>query len=182
MSDNFVGQILMTGYAFAQKNTAQCNGQILAIQQNQALFSVLGTYYGGNGMSTFALPDLRSRTPTGAFPSADAGWQPPNYALGKIGGFETVPLSAGQLPIHTHVNTAVTSDVGTTPQPPRGGGKTLGSASTATGTLYGTPQSVVPLASAPLGQSGGSQPHPNIQPYETINFNVFLYGIYPSRN
>jgi microcystin-dependent protein len=182
VSDNFVGQILMTGYAYAQRYSAQCNGQIMAITQNQALFSVLGSYYGGNGMSTFALPDLRSRTPAGALTSLDGGWQPPNYALGQSGGYETVPLSAGQLPTHIHATTTVTSDVGTSPQPPRGGGRTLGSASAATGTLYGPPQSLTPLPAAPLTQTGGNQPHPNIQPFETINFNVILYGIYPSRN
>jgi microcystin-dependent protein len=183
VSEYYTGQIMMTGFSYAQKNFAQCNGQILSIAQNQTLFALLGVAFGGNGVTTFALPDLRSRTPVGSgFASQDGGWQPPAYMLGQVGGRETVTLIAGQLPAHIHAPTTVTSDAGTGAQPPRGTGLTLGSGSTAGGTLYGDPNALVPLASAPLGQAGGNQAHPNIQPYETINFNIALYGIFPSRN
>ena len=180
MSDYFMGQIVMSGFGYAPRYFAQCNGQILSITQNQGLFSLLGSVYGGDGRATFALPDLRSRTPVGGFPSRSGGWQPPAYVLGQIGGQESVALQATQLPVHGH-GTTMTSSPGTA-RPPRTAGLTLGAASPDTFSLYGPANQVVPLAASPLVPAGASQPHPNIQPYETINFNVALYGIYPSRN
>lgn len=103
MSDYFIGQIMMTGFNFPQTNFLQCNGQLMSISQNQALFALIGTYYGGDGVSNFALPDLRSRTPVGGgFNSVDPVWQPPAVPLGAQGGTETVTLTAEQLPVHTH--------------------------------------------------------------------------------
>ncbi|MES2987575.1 MAG: tail fiber protein [Pseudomonadota bacterium] len=180
MSQVYVGQIMMTGFGFAQKNFAQCNGQTLAIAQNQALFSLVGTYYGGNGSTTFQLPDLRSRTPVGGgFPSQDAGWQPSPFPLGGVGGQESVSLLASQIPNHSHTVT------GTTAAGVEGIGDntaTLSAVSPNTALLYGAAASQVPLTGGPLTPTGFGAPHPNIQPYETINFNIAMYGVYPSRN
>jgi microcystin-dependent protein len=175
----FIGQIMMTGFSFPQRSFAQCNGQLLPLAQNQALFALLGTNYGGDGIRTFALPDLRSRVPTGGgFGSNDPAWQPPLTQLGQSAGTETVQLLATQLPMHTHsVNvTSATSDATSL----RGGG-TLGTTDTATATLYGPLAMPVPLGGGPLSPTGGSAPHPNIQPYTAINFNIALSGVFPTR-
>ena len=181
MSNYYMGQVMMTGFAFAQKNFAQCNGQLIAITQNQALFSLLGTTYGGDGVRTFALPDLRSRTPTGGVQSVDGGWQPPKYALGQIAGVENVTLLPTELPAHTH-SVNVTADPGTGAPGPRKQGLTLGSCTPDTFFQYGPPTTPIPLGGAPLTPAGGNQAHPNIQPYQAINFNIAMYGIFPSRN
>ena len=182
MSNYYMGQIMMTGFPFAQKNFAQCNGQLIAITQNQALFSLLGTTYGGDGVRTFALPDLRSRTPTGGVQSVDGGWQPPKYALGQIAGTETVTLLPNELPAHIH-SVTMTADPGNTVPNARRPGLTLAACTPDTYFQYGPAGAgLVPLGGAPLGPAGGNQPHPNIQPYETINFNVAMYGVFPSRN
>jgi microcystin-dependent protein len=181
VSSYFVGQIMMTGFGFAQKNFAQCNGQLLGIQQNQALFSLLGTTYGGDGIRTFALPDLRSRTPTGGVQSFDGGWQPPSYVMGQVAGQEQVTLLVPELPAHTH-SVTVTSDPGTGVPNPRRPGLTLASCTPDTYFQYGPAVAPMPLGGAPLSPSGGSQPHPNLQPYQTINFNIAMFGIFPSRN
>ena len=179
MTDVFIGQIMMTGFGYAQKNFSQCNGQLMPITQFQALFALLGTYYGGDGIRTFALPDLRSRTPAGGgFPSTDPAWQPAPYALGEVSGSENVTLLASQLPLHTHGAT-VTSSPGT--DTPPASPLTLSATSVSTATLYGPTTALMPLGGGPLTPNGGSQPHPNLQPYETINFNIALYGIFPSR-
>jgi microcystin-dependent protein len=176
-----MGQIMMTGFGFAQKNFAQCNGQLLGIAQNQALFSLLGTTYGGNGIQTFGLPDLRSRTPAGGIQSQDGGWQPPQYVLGELAGQENVTLLTPQLPMHTH-SVNVTSVAGTGAPGGRNPGLTLAASNPDTATQYGPPAALMPLGGAPLTPTGGSQPHPNIQPYQAINFNIAMYGIFPSRN
>lgn len=182
MSNYYIGQVMMTGFAFAQKDFAQCNGQLIAVQQNQALFSLLGTTYGGDGVRTFALPDLRSRTPTGGVQSVDGGWQPPRYALGQIAGTETVTLLVTELPAHIH-SVTVTAAPGTAAAPSlRQPGMTLASCTPDTFFQYGPPAQPMPLGGAPLTPSGGNQPHPNIQPYQAINFNIAMSGVFPSRN
>lgn len=183
MGQFFVGQIMITGFGFPQKFFAQCNGQLLAISQNQALFSLLGTAYGGDGRVTFALPDMRSRTPAGGMASADPSWQPtPSYALGEAAGSEKVTLLPTQLPMHNHMVT-VTSDNGTSATPKRGAaGLTLASTVPAAMTFYGQPDAAIPLSGGPLEPAGGNQPHSNLQPYSTINFNIALAGVYPSHN
>jgi microcystin-dependent protein len=163
MAEVFLGQIMMTGFAFAQKGFAFCNGAIVSISQNQALFSLLGTVYGGNGTTNFALPNLQSRTPVGFGSSVDPSWQPSPYALGETGGAENVTLLVQQLPSHNHVGNAL---YGTT-----------------TNAIYAAPGGrVVPLATPTVTFVGGNQAHPNIQPYETINYNIAMNGIYPSRS
>lgn len=176
MSEFFIGQVMMTGFSFAPRFFAQCNGQLLPINQNQALFSLLGTQYGGNGTTNFALPDLRSRTPVGYASSVDPSWQPPSVQIGQSAGVETVTLLASNLPSHQHQATASTQD-GTTRNP---NGNVFASTSVP---IYGSSGGAqVPLSPATIAPSGGGQAHSNLQPYTTINFCIALSGIFPSRN
>ncbi|UHQ25055.1 tail fiber protein [Lysobacter sp. 5GHs7-4] len=174
MTEVFLGQIMLTGFPFAPKGFALCNGQLLAIAQNQALFSLLGTMYGGNGTTNFALPNMQSRTPTGAGNSVDPGWNPTPYTQGETGGVENVTLLTSQMPGHNHLVN---------------GTNVAGALRNPTSGLYGTNSTnifgpgtgaLVPLQG--VGPAGGNQPHPNMQPYTVINFVIALAGIYPSRN
>lgn len=167
----YVGEILLVGFNFAPKGWAFCNGQILPIAQNTALFSLLGTTYGGNGVQTFALPDLRSRTPIGS--GQGPGLSP--YALGQTGGEETVTLTAEQMPAHTH-NVF--------------GSSTIANKATPGGNLWAT-QSLLQIYSATsdsgmadgsVTPAGSGQPHDNRSPYLTLNYIIALGGIFPSRN
>lgn len=172
MSDFFLGQIMLTGFGFAPRGFAQCNGQLLPISQNAALFSLLGTIYGGNGTTTFSLPDLRGRTPVGF----GNGFDGSSYTLGEVVGTEAVTLTQGQLPAHTHLLGAVTQN-GTARSPTNAlYGAAAGEA------LYGPNGNAVALAAGQVQPTGGGQPHSNMQPYGTINFNIALTGIYPSRS
>jgi microcystin-dependent protein len=166
MTEIFLGQILPAAFAFAPKGFAQCNGQMLAIAQNQALFSLLGTQYGGDGRVTFALPDLRGRTPVGYSNTSP---------IGTVGGSESVTLTSQQLPQHVHElsGTAATDNT----RNPNGG--LLGTATTNLYAPTGGPQ--VPLAANSVASAGGTQPHENMQPYSVINYCIALTGIYPSR-
>lgn len=171
MSEFFMGQVVMTGFGFAPRYFAQCGGQILPIAQNQALFSLLGTQYGGNGVSNFALPDLRGRTPVS---SGDSGG---NFvSIGQTGGVENVTLLPAQLPQHIHSLQATTA-TGTTRIPK--GNALASSASTA---LYAAASPNVTLAPQSISQAGNTQAHSNLQPYTTLNFCIALQGIFPSRN
>lgn len=182
MSEFFVGQIMMTGFGYAPRYFALCNGQTLSISQNAALFSLLGTQYGGDGRSTFKLPDLQGRTPVGAGPSAVGGAPP--YPEGANGGVETVALGASQMPVHSHMVTALTGAgtviFATTPS--------LYATATVTpsGTepIYAAPSAgpLTPLLAATVSTVGTGQPHDNMQPFRVINFNIALAGIFPSRN
>jgi microcystin-dependent protein len=168
VSEPFLGEIRLMSFAFPPKGWAQCNGQQLPINSNQALFSLLGTTYGGDGRTTFALPDLRGRVPV----HAGAG-----RTLGDRGGEEAHTLSLAELPAHTHpvgpaAATATTSLAGPS--------VTLGTSNGAA--AYGPPQSLVAMDPAGLGTSGGSQPHPNMAPSLTLGFCIALQGIFPSRN
>ena len=177
MTEVYIGQIMMTGFEFAPRNFAQCNGQILAISQNQALFSLLGVQYGGNGGTTFQLPNLQGSALYGAGASVDQSWQPAPLPAGAIGGTETATLTVPNLPIHTHALNA-TGVAGT-------GGRTaanslLGKAAHA---VYGPLlENTVPLAPNTLNPAGGGSAHDNMQPFLAINFNIALSGIFPSRN
>lgn len=181
MSEFFVGQIMMAGFNFAPKYWALCNGQLLPINQNQALFSLLGTQYGGNGTTNFALPDLRSRTPVGYASSVDPSWQPPQVQIGETGGAENVTLLSTQLPAHTHSMNASTSN-GDSRTPSTRVFATSTNTSNALDLYAPSSGPLVPLNPATLAPSGGSQPHPNLQPYGVINFCIALSGIFPSRN
>jgi microcystin-dependent protein len=176
MSEFFIGQIMMAGFNFAPRFWALSNGQLLPINQNQALFSLLGTQFGGNGTTNFALPDLRSRTPIGYASSVDPSWQPPAVQIGQVAGVENVTLLSTNLPSHTHQLGATTSN-GTTRNP----NNAIYAASPVS--LFGPSNGpAVALNPATVAPSGGNQPHPNLQPYSVINFCIALSGIYPSRN
>lgn len=171
MSEPFISEIRMFGFDFPPRGWAFCDGQILSIAQNTALFSLLGTTYGGNGQSTFALPDLRGRTPLHF--GQGSGLQPRN--LGELGGTETQTLLPAQLPAHNHALTAAAA--ANTGEP--------GAARPATGEVRAFRESVsatVPMAADAVAPSGGTQPHPNMQPSLVVNFSIALEGIFPSRN
>lgn len=165
MSQPYIGQLLLAAFNFAPRNYALCNGQTMAISQNQALFSLLGTTYGGNGQTTFALPNLQGRTAVGVGNSI-------NY--GQISGEESHTLLSSEVPIHTHQLTA--TGTASTNRP---GGATLagGSASFFTGAA-----NLVAMKAAILASQGGSQPHENRQPFLVMNWCIALSGIFPSRN
>ena len=167
MSEPFIGEIILFAGNFAPRGWALCNGQILAISQNTALFSILGTTYGGNGQTTFALPDLRGRVPV--HPGQGPGLSP--YDLGQAGGTETVTLNVAEMPQHTH------------PQPATNGEQTTNrpnGALPARGGVYAQTSDGSTLT--PPSPVGGSQPHNNIQPYLGLNYIIALEGIFPSRN
>lgn len=179
MSEFFIGQIMMTGFNFAPKYFAQCNGQLLSIAQNQALFSLLGTQYGGDGIRTFGLPDLRSRSPLGYASSVDPAWQPPSVAIGQAAGTENVTLLSTNLPAHAHQANASTSAGDNR----SAGGRLYAQGNPTTLNLYaaGTGPLVTQSAQS-VTPAGGNQPHPNLQPYTTLNFCIALSGVFPSRN
>jgi microcystin-dependent protein len=162
----FVGEIRMGGWNFAPVGWAMCDGQLMPISQNPALFQLIGTTYGGDGQSTFALPDLRGRLPMHAGPG---------FALAQHGGSESVTLTSNQIPGHTHSFMCSASD-GTQREPaghvpaifPGGSAYIQGSPST-------------PLASGSIQPGGGGgQPHDNMQPYLCITFIISLFGVFPS--
>ncbi len=171
----YVGQIMMTGFPYAQKNFALCNGQTLGINQNQALFSLLGVAYGGNGTTNFMLPNLQARTLYGTGASVDSSWQPPPQPTGVVGGSESMTLIPSNLPMHNHLINATTT-VGSAG---RSANNTL--LGTAAHAIYGAPTGAVPLARDTLQPAGGGLPHDNMQPYLVINFNIALSGVFPSR-
>ncbi len=179
--DPFLGQISLLGCNFAPLGWAFCQGQLLPISQNTALFSLLGTTYGGNGVNTFALPDLRSRAPIGFGQGAGLS----DYALGDVGGEETVPISASTYPTHSHVLSAAAGAA--TGNAPTGlieaAGQSAGRGGTVNLALYSASGAATSLAPGALTSApGGSQPHNNLQPYLALNFCIALQGIFPSRS
>ena len=175
MAEPFLGEMKINGFNFAPKGWATCDGQILPITQNSALFSLLGTYYGGNGTSTFALPDFRGRTPM----HWGQGSGLSGYSIGENGGAEAVSILVGQMPSHTHT---------------LGGASSAGAVINPSGAMYATAPAGATVYGAAQGQStslapgtigtsaGGSVPHQNMQPFLTLNFCIALAGIYPSRS
>ena len=175
--DPFIGQIMMFGGNFAPRGWAMCNGQLLDISQNAALFSILGTTYGGDGRTTFGLPDLRGRLPMhfGQGPGLS------NHNLGQKGGAETVTLNESQLPGHNHGMAGSTSAA--TSRSPAGAfpaSAFVDGVRTAVET-YGT-SSDTTLNAGVITPSGGGQAHDNMPPFGVINFVIALQGIFPSRN
>ncbi len=170
MSEPFLGEIRLVSFAFAAKGWAQCNGQLLPIQQNAALFSLLGTQYGGDGIRTFALPDLRGRT------SMHVG---STSAQGQRGGAENVTLDASQLPAHAHRLNG-TSDLANANVPglalPAAKGRGGANRYSAAGS------SNVPMDASSVSTVGGNQAHSNMQPYLVMNYLIALQGIFPSQN
>jgi microcystin-dependent protein len=173
MSEPFLGQIILVPYNFAPRGWAFCNGQILPISQNTALFSLLGTTFGGNGQTTFALPDLRGRVPNGS----GQGPGPSNYDLGQVAGTETVTLTVNQMPMHNHL-VNVNSGDGT-------GARVENTFLSNSGTelLYDSAQTTAgTMAPQMISNAGGNQPLETLQPYLTLNYCIALEGIFPSRN
>ena len=165
MAEPFLSEVRIMSFVFAPKGWALCNGQLLPINQNQALFSLLGTTFGGDGRVNFALPDLRGRTPI----HVGSG-----HTLGERGGEQAHTLSIAEIPTHTHVlagsnaNAAVNNPAG----------NTLAN----TTALYHSPTSLTSLNPGSVGNTGGSQAHLNMQPFLTLSFCIALQGIFPSPN
>lgn len=193
-AEPFLGEICILGFTFAPSGYALCNGQIMSIAQNTALFSLLGTTYGGNGSTTFALPDLRGRAPIhfGQGPSLAP------YAQGQVGGIEATTLTTAQLPAHTHGfadNGSALNSITTkaTSQIPAAGSflaRTVdGSTSGAQPLIYvpaGTAGTSVAMGglnvAGTIAPTGQNQPVPIMQPYLVLNYSIALQGIFPSRN
>ncbi|MDQ4124123.1 MAG: tail fiber protein [Actinomycetota bacterium] len=173
MADPFVAEIRIFPFNFAPKGWAFCNGQLLPISQNTALFSLLGTTYGGDGKSTFALPDLQGSA--AMHPDADGS----QFPLGGQGGSDTVTLLQSEIPVHTHTAQAFNTLPGTTGAP----APTNSLSRSADGNAWQSNASanLVQMNPQMIGLSGGSLPHNNMQPYLTLNFNIALQGVFPPR-
>lgn len=179
MSEPFIGEIIMFAGNFNPRGWALCQGQLLSIAQNTALFSILGTTYGGNGQTTFALPDLRGRVPVGQGQGPGLS----SYTLGQQAGTETVTLTSGQMPAHNHMINA--SEGNGSAQNPAGGFPAAGIVPTsgnAAVSNYRNSSDGTQLGATAVSIAGQNQPHNNIQPYLCINFIIALEGIFPSRN
>jgi microcystin-dependent protein len=167
MSEPFLGEIRPFSFGFAPKGWAICNGQLLPINQNQALFALLGTTYGGDGRTTFGLPDLRGR----------AGMHVSQaHPQGQSGGAESISLTEGQLPRHNHAANA--SNVPATQPSPAG----KFWAQDSDGNIVYNSTGTSAMAAGAIGNAGGGQPHPNMQPYLVVNYCIALQGIFPSRD
>jgi microcystin-dependent protein len=171
VAEPFLSEIRVFSFNFPPKGWAFCNGQTLPINQNQALFSLLGTTFGGDGRVNFKLPNLQGRAPI----HAGSG-----FTLGEAGGESAHTVTMPEMPQHTHLmnatNTAADPNTGNIPDP---GDWLAGSAGQ---NLYGPATAFVPMAPASVSMTGGSQPHLNLQPYIALNFCIALQGIFPSPN
>jgi microcystin-dependent protein len=174
MSDPFIGEIRLFGFNFAPTGWAQCNGQLLAIAQNTALFSILGVTYGGDGRTTFALPNLQGQAPLGEGQGPGLS----SRTLGENGGQSTVTLINSEMPSHSHAAAA---------------GTALGDQSNPTNSVWATGAggrgqnfyasgADVAMSSQAIGPAGGSQPHNNLPPYLALNFCIALQGVFPPRS
>jgi microcystin-dependent protein len=191
----FIGQIMMVPYTFAPQGWAFCNGQLLPISSNTALFSLVGTTYGGDGRTNFALPDLRGRVPM----HAGNGPGLSNRPLGQSGGSENVTLSQAEMPAHTHngnlnLNVSASSTLNASTGFGDGTDSPSGNTLTNAEPIYRDADASAALrngsietsvsdngSSVTIGQTGGSQPHTNMQPFTTVHFVIALQGIYPTR-
>jgi microcystin-dependent protein len=173
MSQPFVAEIRIFPFNFAPTGWAMCNGQIMAISQNTALFSLLGTQYGGDGKATFALPDLQGNVPLGQ--GTGPGLSP--YVIGETGGEATHTLLTGEIPSHSHGYNESTTGGQTTPS-----GNTWGPVGKGRSPVYHAAGGGVNMLDGNLSSTGSSLPHNNLQPYLTLNFCIALQGVFPSRN
>jgi microcystin-dependent protein len=169
MSDPFVAEIRMFGFNFPPKGWAQCNGQLLPLSQNTALFALVGTFYGGDGKSTFALPNLQGSVPV----HAGQGSGLSQYFLGQQSGSEAVTLLQSEIPIHTH-QLSFSEESGNANNP---AGATFGTGET----VYALPANTVQMAPQALAPAGGSLPHNNLMPYLVVNFCIAMQGVFPQR-
>ncbi len=165
MSEPFLSEIKVVAFNYAPPGWALCNGQFLPINQNQALFALLGTTYGGNGQTTFALPNLRGRVPI---------HMGNGHTLGEAAGSTSVTINIQQLPTHIHQAKALQANADS----PLSAGNLLASSNN----LYAQPTNLTNLNPATVSNVGGSQPHNNMMPYLTLNFIIALQGIFPSQN
>ncbi|HUI30566.1 MAG TPA: tail fiber protein [Candidatus Acidoferrales bacterium] len=169
MASPYLGEIRIVSFGFAPRGWAQCNGQTMAISQNQALFAILGTFFGGNGVSTFALPNLQGLVPyhvgTNNFGT--------NYSIGQVGGVASVALTSQQIPSHTHFMRGSSAS-------PNKGQVASNLWATQTANAY-DPNPTGNMNGSAIGTIGG-QPHTNMSPFLTLNFVIALNGIFPSRN
>lgn len=175
MADPFVAEIRLFPFNFAPKGWAFCDGQLLPISQNTALFSLLGTTYGGDGKSNFALPDLQDRSPL--HPGQGPGLS--ERVLGEQGGESSVTLLRHEMPSHTHPAVAA-AEAGTT-SAPAGTAWAIPSSGRTQEKAYATGGTVVNLGPTALAEAGGGQPHNNMPPYLTLNFCIALQGVFPQR-
>jgi microcystin-dependent protein len=196
--EGYIAEIRMFAGNFAPRNWSYCNGAIISIAQNTALFSLLGTTYGGNGSTTFALPDLRGRVAVGTGQGPGLS----NMVLGQLGGSESVSLNINQIPSHNHTAAiagapTVMVSSGNAAQTAATAGASIATPGSVVSRVFSatlgfnttTPDTALNAASASLagvtvttGVNGGSQPHTNIQPYLGMNYIICMYGIFPSRN
>jgi microcystin-dependent protein len=173
MGEPFIGEIRMFGASFAPAGWAMCQGQLMPISENDALFTLLGTTYGGDGQSTFGIPDLQGRAPLHSGTSQKTGT---TYTQGEMAGVESVTLTTQQIPIHTHALLAA-SEVGQQPQP-----QNAFLAQTNPGFPYvAFSNPLANLNAQALTPVGGSQPHENMQPYLCISFIISLFGVFPTQ-
>lgn len=176
MSEAYIGEIRMFGYNFAPRGWLDCNGSLLAIAQYDVLFALIGTTYGGDGQTTFALPDLRGRLPI----SQGQGPGLSNYVIGQVAGTENVTLLSTQMPAHSHsaVATSASANVGSP-------GTTVLPGAISSDTLYTNDvTNLVPnvMAASSVSFAGGSAPHENCMPTLTVRYCIAVEGIFPSRN
>jgi microcystin-dependent protein len=174
MAEPFIGQIIMAGFNFAPRGYALCNGQLLSIAQNTALFSLLGTTFGGDGRVTFGLPDLRGRAPIhqGQGPGLT------NRTMGEVAGEETHTLISTEMPMHNHLLNC-TDTLANQSGP---GAHIHAQESQGATQTYSSANPDKSMNPASIGMAGGNHPHNNMQPYLVINFCIALEGIFPSRN
>jgi len=167
MAQPYVGEIRMFAGNFAPAGWMFCEGQLLPISENETLFQLIGTTYGGDGQSTFALPDLRGRLPI---------HQGNGFALAETGGAEEITLTVQQIPAHSHALLGTANSASSTDP----GNQVTGTTQASTITPYGTDNPKTPLSPSAVGSVGGSQPHTNFQPYLCVDFIISLFGIFPS--
>jgi microcystin-dependent protein len=174
MSQPFIGQIMAVAFNFAPEGWAFCDGSLMSIAQNPALFDLIGTTYGGDGIATFALPDLRGRAVVlqGQAPGLS------NYVIGEVVGEETHALTVSGMPSHTHALGAAATGTAANP----GTNEVIGTPPGTDGTYAGASNPLVALASNSVGAAGAGVPHENRQPFLSLNYIIALFGIFPSQN
>jgi microcystin-dependent protein len=170
----YIGEIRIFAGNFAPAGWMDCDGQLLAISENDVLFQLIGTTYGGDGQTTFALPNLQSRVPVHMGTGADGI----TYQLAETGGVETVTLTTQQMPVHTHVLSGSSNQANANTT----SGNLLATIPLSAGQFaYGTVAPILPLDVSSIGPDGGSQPHENMQPYNVLRYIISLFGIFPSQ-
>jgi len=180
MSNAFIGEIRIFGFPFAPRDWMFCDGQLLSISQYTALFSIIGTYYGGNGQTTFELPNFQGNTAIGQ----GTGPGLSTYNLGEVSGVANVTVTQGQMPLHNHALNVLEGAGSVAGQEQRIPGPNYYLGFSGPDKLFSdaVPSPTANFASTAIGTAGGSQPHNNMQPLTTLNFCICVYGIFPSRN